>query len=172
MSPYTKPKIAQFHRKYPGAAHHINVAIFDSIPFTRADLATSWQSSHIVRPHFEGGNVRGHPSISLPPLSSPTLPLFICISPTPLYYLQGPYLQSDDSHIQRSDNFLDVDSPKVVDFPLLRPLVPQQHRTSLRCIGTGPHDTTAPSAIMWIPIYWRLGTRRLGTVFLYISFVV
>jgi hypothetical protein len=44
-----------FHRKYPGAARHINAAIFDSISFTRADLATSWQSSHIVTPRFEGG---------------------------------------------------------------------------------------------------------------------
>jgi hypothetical protein len=39
---HAKPKIVQFHHKYPGAARHINVAIFDSIPFTRADLATSW----------------------------------------------------------------------------------------------------------------------------------
>jgi hypothetical protein len=52
---HAKPKIAQFHHKYPGAARHINAAIFDSIPFTRADLATSWWSSHIVTPHFEGG---------------------------------------------------------------------------------------------------------------------
>jgi hypothetical protein len=52
---HAKSKIAQFHHKYPGAARHINVAIFDSIPFTRLDLATSWQSSRIVMPHFEGG---------------------------------------------------------------------------------------------------------------------
>jgi hypothetical protein len=39
---HAKPKISQFHRKYPSAACHINAAIFDSIPFTRADLATSW----------------------------------------------------------------------------------------------------------------------------------
>jgi hypothetical protein len=45
---HTKLKIAQFHRKHRGAARHINVAIFDSIPFTRADLATSWRSSRIV----------------------------------------------------------------------------------------------------------------------------
>jgi hypothetical protein len=43
--------------------------------------------------------VRGHPSVFLPPLSSPTLPLFICISPTPLYYLQGPYLGFDGFRI-------------------------------------------------------------------------
>jgi hypothetical protein len=39
---YAKPKIAQFHRRHPGTAHYINAALFDSIPFTRADLATSW----------------------------------------------------------------------------------------------------------------------------------
>jgi hypothetical protein len=32
---HAKPKIVQFHRKYPGAAHHINTALFDLIPFTR-----------------------------------------------------------------------------------------------------------------------------------------
>jgi hypothetical protein len=52
---HAKPKIVQFHRKYPGAVHHINTAIFDLIPFTRADLATSWRSLRIVTPHFEGG---------------------------------------------------------------------------------------------------------------------
>jgi hypothetical protein len=52
MQIHAKLKITQFHRKYPGAAHHINAAIFDSIPFTGADLATSWQSLHIVMPHF------------------------------------------------------------------------------------------------------------------------
>jgi hypothetical protein len=52
---HAKPKIAQFHRKYPSAARHINVAIFDSIPFTRADLATSWWSLRVVTPRFEGG---------------------------------------------------------------------------------------------------------------------
>jgi hypothetical protein len=49
---HAKPKIAQFHCKYPGAARHINAAIFDSIPFTRADLATSWRSSRVVTPCF------------------------------------------------------------------------------------------------------------------------
>jgi hypothetical protein len=52
---HAKLKIALFHRKYPSAACHINAAIFDSIPFTRADLATSWRSSHVVMPRFEGG---------------------------------------------------------------------------------------------------------------------
>jgi hypothetical protein len=52
---HAKPKIVQFHHIYPGAACHINVAIVNLIPFTRVDLATSWWSSHIVTPHFEGG---------------------------------------------------------------------------------------------------------------------
>jgi hypothetical protein len=42
MQLHAKSKIAQFHRKHPGAVCHINAALFDSIPFTRADLATSW----------------------------------------------------------------------------------------------------------------------------------
>jgi hypothetical protein len=48
MQLHANSKIVQFHCKHPGAAHHINVTIFDSIPFTRADLATSWQSSRIM----------------------------------------------------------------------------------------------------------------------------
>jgi hypothetical protein len=52
---HAKPKIVLFHHKYPGTAHHINTAIFNSIPFTRADLATSWQSSHVMTLRFEGG---------------------------------------------------------------------------------------------------------------------
>jgi hypothetical protein len=55
MQLHAKLKIVQFHRKHPGAARHINVAIFDSIPFTRADLATSWRSSCVVMLRFEGG---------------------------------------------------------------------------------------------------------------------
>jgi hypothetical protein len=46
---------ALFHRKYPGTARHINAAIFDSIPFTRTDLATSWRSLRVVMSRFEGG---------------------------------------------------------------------------------------------------------------------
>jgi hypothetical protein len=49
---HAKQKITQFHRKHPGTACHINAAIFDSIPFTRADLATSWRSSRIVMPRL------------------------------------------------------------------------------------------------------------------------
>jgi hypothetical protein len=55
--------------------------------------------------------------------------------------------------------------------PCPPPLLPQQHQTSLGHIGTGPRDAMAPSAITWAPIYGRLGTRRLGTVILCISFV-
>jgi hypothetical protein len=52
MQLHTKSKIMQFHRKHPGAACHINAAIFDSIPFTRVDLATSWKSSCVVMQHL------------------------------------------------------------------------------------------------------------------------
>jgi hypothetical protein len=52
---HAKPKIARVHRKHPGAAHHINAATFDLITYTRADLATSWWSSHIMTLRFEGG---------------------------------------------------------------------------------------------------------------------
>jgi hypothetical protein len=49
---HAKSMIAQFHCKCLGAVRHINVAIFDSIPFTKADLATSWRSSRVVTPRF------------------------------------------------------------------------------------------------------------------------
>jgi hypothetical protein len=49
---HAKLKIAQFHRKHPSAAWHINAALFDSIFFTRADLATFWRSSRVMMPHF------------------------------------------------------------------------------------------------------------------------
>jgi hypothetical protein len=49
---HPKSKIAQFHRKYLGAACHINTALFNLISFTRLDLATSWQSSCVVTPHL------------------------------------------------------------------------------------------------------------------------
>jgi hypothetical protein len=52
MQLHAKSKIVQFHHKHPGAAHHINTALFDSISFTRADLVTSWRSSRVVTPRF------------------------------------------------------------------------------------------------------------------------
>jgi hypothetical protein len=64
----------------------------------------------------------------------------------------------------KADNFPEVDSLKVINFLLLPPLVPQQHQTSHRYIGTCSCDTTAPSAVIWIATCGRLGTRRLGTV--------
>jgi hypothetical protein len=52
---HAKPKVALFHRKHPGAVRHINAATFDLILFPKADLATSWRSSHVMMLHFEGG---------------------------------------------------------------------------------------------------------------------
>jgi hypothetical protein len=49
---HAKSKIAQFHRKTPGAACHISAALFNSISFTRADLATSWRSSRVGTPRL------------------------------------------------------------------------------------------------------------------------
>jgi hypothetical protein len=111
-------------------------------------------------------SVRGHLSISLLPLSSPTSPcpyVFPILTSVP-----SPRIIpiADDFQARRSDNFPKVDSPVVVDFPTPTPLVPQPHRTNLGHIGTGPCDTTAPSAITWTPIFGRLDTRRLGTAFL------
>jgi hypothetical protein len=75
-------------------------------------------------------------------------------------------IQSPTTFVFKSDDFPDVDSPKVVDIPSPLPLIPEQHRTSLAHIGTCPRDTTAPSAITWMAINERLGTGRLGTVIL------
>jgi hypothetical protein len=83
----------------------------------------------------------------------------------------GTTPKADNFHTQWSNNFLDVDSLKVINFQPPPSLIPEWHRTSLRCIRTGPHDTMAPSTITWIPIHRRLGTRRLGTVILCITFV-
>jgi hypothetical protein len=83
----------------------------------------------------------------------------------------GTTLKGRQLLYSKSDDFPEVDSLNVVNFLCPPPLVPQQHQTSLGRIGTGPRDAIAPSAIMWIPIYGRLGTRRLGTVILCISFV-
>jgi hypothetical protein len=48
--------------------------------------------------------VRGHPSVSLPPLSSP--PVHMYSPSSPLYYLQGPYLKPTTSrpHSQLTDS--------------------------------------------------------------------
>jgi hypothetical protein len=102
--------------------------------------------------HGPGGTVRGHPSVSLPPLSSTTLPLFIC---TPSHYLctiSRDYTYSRRLLHRWPDNFLNVDPLEVDDFRPPSPLGPEHHRTSCGCIGTGLRDTTAPSAIMWTPI--------------------
>jgi hypothetical protein len=132
-------------------------------------LIKAWCCCILYR-HTTPTYVRGHPFISLPPLSSPSLPLFICVSPTPLYYLQGPHPKPMTFVFKVQ--WLSRSRLTVIDFPLLPPLVPQQHQMSLRCIGTHPRDTMTPSTVMWMAINGRLGTRRLGTVILSISFVV
>jgi hypothetical protein len=85
-------------------------------------------------------------------------------------------LEVDDSWTSKTSTSVQESTTIVVDIPLSPPLLPLELRTSFRCIGTGPRDTTALSAIMWTSRYGRLGTRRLGTrrlgtAFLCISFV-
>jgi hypothetical protein len=82
--------------------------------------------------------VRGHPSVSLPPLSSTTLPLFIC---TPSHYLctiSRDYTYSRRLLHQWPDDFLNVDPPEVDDFRPPSLLRPERHRTSRGRIRTGP----------------------------------
>jgi hypothetical protein len=89
---------------------------------------------------------------------------------SPLYHLQGLHYRPITFTLivrRLCRSWL----PDVINFLPLHLLLPQQHQTSLGCIGTGPCDTMAPSAIMWTPIYGRLGDRRLGTVIPCISFV-
>jgi hypothetical protein len=84
----------------------------------------------------------------------------------------GTTPQSQQPSYSKSDDFLDVDSPRVVNFLLLPLLIPQRHWTYLGRVRIGPYDTTAPSAVTWKANYRRLGTGRLGTVITSIYFVV
>jgi hypothetical protein len=59
---------------------------------------------------FQDLSVRGHPSVFLPILSYPPhQPLSIYILPIPLHHLQGPH--------SKADNFPEVDSLNVINFP-------------------------------------------------------
>jgi hypothetical protein len=64
-----------------------------------------WYSSVEENTYEQGESVREHLSVSLLPLSSPTLPLFICTSPIPLYHLQGPHSKANDFRIQSPMTF-------------------------------------------------------------------
>jgi hypothetical protein len=80
----------------------------------------------------------------------------------------GTTPQSRRPSHSKSDNISDVDSPEVIDIPL----VPRQHWTCLGHIRIGLRGTTAPSTVTWKASYGRLGTGRLGTVITSIYFVV
>jgi hypothetical protein len=82
--------------------------------------------------------VRGHLSISLPPLSSPTLPLFICISPTPLYHLQAPH-------------------PKPTTFVLKSPMTFQMSTTK-SCQLPAPSSTHDSAALDKPWMHWDTST--------------
>jgi hypothetical protein len=100
-------------------------------------------------------------------LTSPTLPDPPLLPPC-LYVLPPHLCTISKDHTQRPTTFALIvrrlcksQLPDVVDFLCPHPLLPQQHQMSLKCIGTGPCDTMAPSVIMRVPIYGRLDTRRL-----------
>jgi hypothetical protein len=70
-----------------------------------------------------GSDVRGYLSISLLPLWSPTSPLSICIPHPHLCTISKDHTYS--WWLSRwSNNFPEVDSPIIVDFPTPTPLVP------------------------------------------------
>jgi hypothetical protein len=118
------------------------------------------------------GCVRGHPSVSLPPLSFPTTPPVHMHSPHTSAPSPETTPQSWWPSYSKSNDFPDVDSLEVIDILRLPPLVPQWHQTCLRHIRIGSCDTMAPSAVTWKASYGWLGTGRLGTVITSTYFVV
>jgi hypothetical protein len=89
---HARLKIAVFHHNNRGAAGYIKAAISDSIPFTRANLVTSWRSWHVVKLHlWRVGDVRGHLSIS--PYSS----FLHSFTPVPDVHIQPSCIKSDAS---------------------------------------------------------------------------
>jgi hypothetical protein len=132
-------------------------------------VTSTWDKSselrqRLIQDNMSGGECKG---TSIHFLTSPLLsysPPVHMYSPPHVCTISRDHIQSRQLLYSKSDNFPDVDSPKVVDLPLLPPFVPQQHQMSFGCIGTCPHDTTAPSAVTRMAINGRLGTGRLGTV--------
>jgi hypothetical protein len=56
-------------------------------PSVEGGIEVSVEVRSVLSDSGEERPVKGHLSVSLPPLSSPTFPMFICILPTPLYHL-------------------------------------------------------------------------------------
>jgi hypothetical protein len=147
---HAKAKVAKFHRDNPGAARHINAAIFDSIPFTRADLTTSWRSSCVVTPHlWRGGDVRGHPSIPLLPLF---LTMSICIPhglytyPTTSIPLWPPHNNQRSSSTSQYSTILPTSSqPR---------LMPHNYHCPHRSNVTWPYGTLRWSSDFYIWKAW------------------
>jgi hypothetical protein len=166
-SVWSPPIILCKHLDYPHHMYHPKLIFGKWLTFWRNrmgwHLSQTWQDISMCK------------GTSVHFLTSPRLsysPLVHMYSPHTSVPSPGTTPTANDFHIQKSNNFLDVDSRKVIGFLPLPPLVPQQHWMSLRRIGTRPRDTTAPSAVTWMAINRRLGTGRLGTVILSISFVV
>jgi hypothetical protein len=130
-----------------------------TLPFTTSQ-AEAWASQ----------TVRGHPPVSLPSLSTPPLshthPYSYVHSPTLCTITRCQVLNADDSWTSKTSTCRLLLSLTSYPSP---PLLPLKLQTSFGHIGTGPRNTTAPSAITWTPIFGRPGTRRLGTAFVCIS---
>jgi hypothetical protein len=120
------------------------------------------------------GVCKGTSIHSLPHLFFPTLPLN-----SPCSYVYPPHLCTiSRDHTQswwllypKADDLPDVNSPKSLTFHSFLHSYLSSIGWESDALGQA-HMTKAPSAVMWMPIYGRLGTRRLGTVILSISFVV
>jgi hypothetical protein len=107
--------------------------------------------------------VRGHPSISLLPLSSPTPHLFICI-PSP--HLCTIFKDHTSSRSLLGPIVRRLSRSQLTNNCRLPTSAPARTSTASDRLRTHWGDAMAPSAIMWTTIYGRLGTRRLGTAFL------
>jgi hypothetical protein len=134
-------------------------------------------SSYMIVINFKSHwlHVRGHPSVSLPSLSSPPLSSPPLSSPTltPVHMYIPPLSVPSLGAKLWKPTALRPQKHRLLSstFHLPLPLLPLNLWTGSGRIGIGPCDTTVPSAITWMPICGRLGTRRLGTAFLCISFV-
>jgi hypothetical protein len=92
-----------------------------------------------------GISVRGHPSISLLPLSSLTLTLSICTSPIPLHHLQGPHSKADD-------------------FCTHNPMTFQKsaHQLSPTSVSPSTHNLAVSD---WLGTYWDRSAWHYGTLY-------
>jgi hypothetical protein len=122
--------------QWPFNDHAVKQHIFAKTPSPQQVIKTGWSTTWVM-----GGICKG---TSVHFLTSPLL-----IST--LSYPPGPHVHSPTlgtiarCQTLKAEHLLSSTSP----FPPL--LLPLKLRTHRGRIGTGPHDTTAPSAITWMP---------------------